>query len=310
MDKRTEKVVLKVALGFLAVLILGISSLLVVALMNDEGADSAATVNDQGISRQQAIALASSVVEGKVTEVEFGDGIYEVEIMDGETEYDIEIDAATGKVIKVEKENELGRRDLEVIKPKISEDQAKKIALSNVEGKVTDLEAKKVNGLYVYEVEIQNNGQEADVRVNMMTGKVEGIERDVIENDDDDEEDEEEIDVPITGTALERASAVALEYIGEGRVTDTEVGDEEGYYEIEIRLDNGKEIDVHLDEDFNVLSTEMDDEDDIHNLSFSYLLFNAFCFMYMTAEQKIGFEFLDSFPDSLASWNKIRKFSH
>ena len=65
-------------------------------------------------------------------------------------------------------------------------------------------------------------------------------------------------DEPITGDALQQASEAALEYTGEGRVTDTEVGDEEGYYEIEITLDNGEEVDVHLDESFNVLSHESD----------------------------------------------------
>ncbi len=75
------------------------------------------------------------------------------------------------------------------------------------------------------------------------------------------EEDEtgiEEEDIAITGNALEQASAAALNYIGEGKVTDSEVGDEEGYYEIEITLDNGQEVDVHLDENFNVLSHESD----------------------------------------------------
>ena len=79
---------------------------------------------------------------------------------------------------------------------------------------------------------------------------------------EEEEQEDEEEDVAITGTALERASTAALKHIGEGRVTDTEVGDEEGYYEIEIRLNNGGEVDVHLDEDFNVLSTEYEDEDD------------------------------------------------
>jgi uncharacterized membrane protein YkoI len=65
-------------------------------------------------------------------------------------------------------------------------------------------------------------------------------------------------DVPITGTALEQASAAALEYIGEGRVTGTEIGDEEGYYEVEITKDNGRQVDVHLDEAFNILSQESD----------------------------------------------------
>lgn len=65
-------------------------------------------------------------------------------------------------------------------------------------------------------------------------------------------------DVPITGTALEQASAAALDYIGEGRVTETEVGDEEGYYEVEITRDNDRQVDVHLDEGFNVLGHEND----------------------------------------------------
>lgn len=63
---------------------------------------------------------------------------------------------------------------------------------------------------------------------------------------------------PITGPALQRASDAALEHTGGGRVTDTEVGDEEGYYEVEVTLDDGTEVDVHLDENFNVLSTETD----------------------------------------------------
>lgn len=67
-----------------------------------------------------------------------------------------------------------------------------------------------------------------------------------------------EIDEPITGDALQRASEAALQYTGEGRVTDTEVGDEEGYYEIEIKLDSGQQVDIHLDEDFNVLGEEVD----------------------------------------------------
>ena len=74
--------------------------------------------------------------------------------------------------------------------------------------------------------------------------------------------DDEEVDVAITGSDLEKASAAALAYIGEGRVTDSEVGDEEGAYEIEITLKNGDEVDVHLDENFRVLSTEYENSID------------------------------------------------
>ena len=73
--------------------------------------------------------------------------------------------------------------------------------------------------------------------------------------------DGREIDTPITGSDLDRATKVALEHLGEGRVTETEVGDEESYYEVEVTLDNGNQVDVQLDERFNVVGTEEDATD-------------------------------------------------
>ena len=68
-------------------------------------------------------------------------------------------------------------------------------------------------------------------------------------------------DTPITGPALERASQAAIDHLGGGEVTDTEVGDEDSYYEVEVTLD-GEEIDVQLDEDFVVVGDEVDSDDD------------------------------------------------
>jgi uncharacterized membrane protein YkoI len=72
--------------------------------------------------------------------------------------------------------------------------------------------------------------------------------------------DDDATDTPITGDALDKASAAALEHTGEGRVTETEVGDEESYYEVEVTLDDGSQVDVQLDEQFNVVGDEADDE--------------------------------------------------
>jgi uncharacterized membrane protein YkoI len=69
-------------------------------------------------------------------------------------------------------------------------------------------------------------------------------------------------DTPITGQALDRAEAAALEHTGGGRVTETEVGDEEGAYEVEVTRADGSQVDVHLDEDFAVLGSEGDGEED------------------------------------------------
>jgi uncharacterized membrane protein YkoI len=62
----------------------------------------------------------------------------------------------------------------------------------------------------------------------------------------------------ITGSALERASDAALQHTGGGEVTETEVGDEESYYEVEVTLDDGTQTDVQLDRDFNVVGDESD----------------------------------------------------
>ena len=64
----------------------------------------------------------------------------------------------------------------------------------------------------------------------------------------------------IGGAALEKASAAALEHTGGGRVTDTEVGDEDSYYEVEVTLDGGKQVDVQLDAHFKVVDSKTDEE--------------------------------------------------
>lgn len=69
-----------------------------------------------------------------------------------------------------------------------------------------------------------------------------------------------ETDTPITGDALATATAVAIEHLGGGRVTGTEVGDEDSYYEVEVTLDHGNAVDVQLDEDFAVVSANADTE--------------------------------------------------
>jgi hypothetical protein len=66
----------------------------------------------------------------------------------------------------------------------------------------------------------------------------------------------------ISGTALDQASAAALAHTGEGKVTETEVGDEESYFEVEVTLDDGSQVDVQLDRGFNVVGDEADGAED------------------------------------------------
>ena len=84
-----------------------------------------------------------------------------------------------------------------------------------------------------------------------------GVSYAVAQSDDDDGTQRS-----ITGAELERASAAALAATGGGRVTETEVGDEESYYEVEVTLDDGSQVDVQLDRQFAVVSSSADHEDD------------------------------------------------
>ena len=73
---------------------------------------------------------------------------------------------------------------------------------------------------------------------------------------------QDDAETPIAGPDLERASAAALAHTGEGRVTGTEVGDEESYYEVEVTLADGGQVDVQLDEEFNVVRDMPDSDTD------------------------------------------------
>lgn len=65
---------------------------------------------------------------------------------------------------------------------------------------------------------------------------------------------------PVTGTALDHASSVALKETGGGKVTGSEVGDEESYYEIEVTKADGSQVDVQLDKAFHVVSAKPDSD--------------------------------------------------
>jgi hypothetical protein len=71
----------------------------------------------------------------------------------------------------------------------------------------------------------------------------------------------DDTDTPITGTDLQRASDAALIFTGQGRVSGTEAGDEDSYYEVEVTLDDGTQVDVQLDKGFHVVDSKSDADD-------------------------------------------------
>ncbi len=74
--------------------------------------------------------------------------------------------------------------------------------------------------------------------------------------------DDDDTQRPIPAADREQAEEAALAETGGGTVTETEVDDEESKYEVEVTLDDGTQVDVQLDENFNVVSSENDGRDD------------------------------------------------
>ena len=70
-------------------------------------------------------------------------------------------------------------------------------------------------------------------------------------------------DDDLGGRTRDRAAQAALDHVGEGRVTDAERGDDDDpeAYEVEVTRDDDTEVDVRLDRDLSVLSTD-DDRDE------------------------------------------------
>jgi hypothetical protein len=67
-------------------------------------------------------------------------------------------------------------------------------------------------------------------------------------------------DAQLEGPSRDRAVAAAKAHVGEGEVTDTEVGDDGAAYAVEIRKPDGAQVEVNLDKDYKVTGTEADDD--------------------------------------------------
>jgi uncharacterized membrane protein YkoI len=67
-------------------------------------------------------------------------------------------------------------------------------------------------------------------------------------------------DRELTGATRDRAVAAALAATGGGTVLETEAGDDGAAYGVEVRLDDGRQVEVNLDESFKVVNQEPDED--------------------------------------------------
>ena len=69
-------------------------------------------------------------------------------------------------------------------------------------------------------------------------------------------------ELPVTGPAAERAAEAALAAAGGGSVLEIERQDDDGagVYEVEVRRDDGSEVEIHLDAQFQPVGTATNDD--------------------------------------------------
>jgi uncharacterized membrane protein YkoI len=67
-------------------------------------------------------------------------------------------------------------------------------------------------------------------------------------------------DQELTGATRDRAVEAALAATGGGTVLETEAGDDGAAYGVEVRLADGRQVEVNLDESFRVVAQEPDED--------------------------------------------------
>jgi hypothetical protein len=67
-------------------------------------------------------------------------------------------------------------------------------------------------------------------------------------------------DQELTGATRDRAVQAALAATGGGTVLETEAGDDGAAYGVELRLADGRQVEVNLDSSFKVIGQEADED--------------------------------------------------
>jgi uncharacterized membrane protein YkoI len=153
------------------ILIGGLSALIILGGAAAVGASKSGTQPDDSI-HQEDKKTTINVDAQNLPEISAGQEV-ELETEHGKTFYKVESDDSSNNSSSPSSASS-----------KVSVDEAAKIALSKVNGTISEVEKEWEHGRLEYKFEIQSNRGEADIRVDAETGEVTRV-----EFDDDDDND-------------------------------------------------------------------------------------------------------------------------
>lgn len=172
----------KIAIAGIALFGLGTTAITTVNLNSDTTVQAASS--SIKISQSTAVkkfkARYNAQIESINLEKEKGRYVYEIEGFSSTREYEMKINASSGKVISAhsERENTSKKKALNLNKT-ISRSTATKIAQNRVPGsKAIEWTLERENSRSVWEVTVSKNGKKSDVKINALTKKVISVERD------------------------------------------------------------------------------------------------------------------------------------
>ena len=182
----------KMVIGTLsAALVLG--GAFVVGASNNDGISKVADPANNTktfLSTDEIKKIALQEVDGIVEEIELdnesGKAVYEVDIEKDDIDYDLHIDAYSGEIYSVDRDDDNDDDDdddnfsnsNQNNKNIISQVDATAIAEKAVNGKVVEIKKDEDDGFIKYEVELSTDRGEAEVEIDATTGKVLEVEWD------------------------------------------------------------------------------------------------------------------------------------
>lgn len=208
------------------------------------------------LSQEEVRRIALAKVDGKIVKFELDDDKYEVETTANGKKYEMDINLYTGQIseFKIDGMDENDRSGITrssattnpvmTSKDRISAEEAQRIALAKVDGKIVECELDDDQ----YEIEIRANGKKYDMKINAFTGKI-------VENEVEDLKDRDEaskLTKPATTTkpastlrsriTSQEARRIALARVN-GRIVEFGLDDDK--FEVTIYA-NSKEYDMEI----------------------------------------------------------------
>ena len=175
----------KITITGAALLGLGTAAIATINLANETNVVQAVSSNIK-VSQNTAVKkfkakFKTAKIESISLDKENGRYVYDIEGFTSSKEYEMKINASTGKTISSHSEkldrDERGKKALSLSKT-ISRSTATKIAQKRVAGKAVEWSLDREGSKHVWEVTISKNGQKSEVKVNAITKKVISVDRD------------------------------------------------------------------------------------------------------------------------------------